>query len=52
MSCSVAIVLVLTIVALAVVSGNGAAMLKSLEYGSARGVGFEIAHSLFRGGYR
>ncbi|TPV98656.1 MAG: hypothetical protein USCAAHI_01893 [Beijerinckiaceae bacterium] len=40
------------IVLIAVFAGNGPAMLKNLEAGVARGVGFEVAHSLFHGGYQ
>jgi hypothetical protein len=47
MTRSVAILLALGILAVAYASGNGPAMLKSLETGVARGVGYQIAHSLF-----
>jgi hypothetical protein len=46
------IVAAIVIVVIAVASGNGPAMLKSLETGLARGVGYQIARSLIHQGGR
>jgi hypothetical protein len=43
------LILAAMVVLVAVATGNGSAMLKSLETGVARGVGFEIAHNIMRG---
>ena len=44
-----AVIVTIAVVTIAVASGNGGAMMKALETGLARGVGYQIAHELIGG---
>jgi hypothetical protein len=46
------VVTAVVIVLVAIASGNGPMMMRQIESGLARGVGYEIAHGAMHGGYR